>query len=276
MLYLIATPIGNLKDITLRALEVLKEVDVIACEDTRVSSKLLNHYAISKPLFAYHDHNAETMRPRLLAQLKKGKNIAYITDGGMPLISDPGFKLVVACQKESLPYTVIPGVSAPLTALSLSGLAPDRFLFCGFLPPKQGARKAALEGVKEIQATLIFFESPQRLIPFLKDAVEILGDREGTVCREMTKLFEETQRGSLSSLISYYDIHPPRGEIVVVVEGSSSASFSSEDFKIHLQDALERYSLKEAVDLVSKALGMSKREVYQHALSLKSEKTRVP
>jgi len=277
MLYLIATPIGNLKDITLRALEVLKEVDVIVCEDTRVSSKLLNHYAISKPLLAYHDHNAETMRPRLLAQLKDGKNIAYITDGGMPLISDPGFKLVVACQKDSLPYTVIPGVSAPLTALCLSGLAPDRFLFCGFLPPKEGARKAALEDVKEIQATLIFFESPQRLVPFLKDAVEILGDREGTVCREMTKLFEDVQKNTLSSLIAHYEIHPPRGEIVLVIEGASSiASLSPEDLKIHLQDALERYSLKEAVDLVSKALRMSKREVYQHALSLKSEKTRVP
>ncbi|MBI2707886.1 MAG: 16S rRNA (cytidine(1402)-2'-O)-methyltransferase [Proteobacteria bacterium] len=276
MLYLIATPIGNLKDITLRALEVLKEVDVIACEDTRVSSKLLNHYAISKPLLAYHDHNAEQMRPRLLAQLKEGKRIAYITDGGMPLISDPGFKLVVACQKSSLPYTVIPGVSAPLMALCLSGLAPDRFLFCGFLSSKQGARTTALEELKESQATLLFFESPKRLIPFLKDALEVLGDRKGAVCREMTKVFEEVKRGSLSSLISYYEASPPRGEIVVVVEGTSSPPFSPEDLKIHLQKALDRYSVKEAVDLVSKAFGISKREVYQHALALKSEKTRVP
>ncbi len=277
MLYLIATPIGNLKDITLRALEVLKEVDIIACEDTRVSSKLLSHYAISKPLLAYHDHNAEHMRPRLLASLKEGKKVAYITDGGMPLISDPGFKLVVACQKDALPYTVIPGPSAPLMALCLSGLAPDRFLFCGFLPSKQGARKTALEEVKEIQATLIFFESSQRLVPFLKDAVEVLGDREGAVCREMTKLFEEVQRHTLSSLISHYEAHPPRGEIVIVIEGTSPfASLSTEDLKIQLQAALERYSLKEAVDLVSKAFGISKREVYQHALALKSEETRLP
>ncbi len=275
-LYLIATPIGNLKDITLRALEVLKEVDMIACEDTRVSSKLLNHYAISKPLLAYHDHNAEQMRPRLLAHLKEGKTIAYITDGGMPLISDPGFKLVVACQKDALPYTVIPGVSAPLMALCLSGLAPDRFLFCGFLSSKQGARKTALEDLKPIQATLLFLESPKRLVAFLKDALDVLGDREGTVCREMTKLFEETQRGRLSSLREHYEKVPPRGEIVVVVEGmSSTAALSPEDLKSQLQKALEAYSVKEAVDLISKAFGVSKREVYQHALALKSEKTRL-
>ncbi len=141
MLYLVATPIGNLKDMTFRAVATLMEADIIACEDTRVSSKLLSHYAISKPLLVYHDHNAEHMRPRLLSLLKEGKKIAYITDGGMPLISDPGFKLVQACQHENISYTVIPGVSAPVTALCLSGISPSRFFFCGFLPPKQGSRK---------------------------------------------------------------------------------------------------------------------------------------
>ncbi|OJW54075.1 MAG: 16S rRNA (cytidine(1402)-2'-O)-methyltransferase [Alphaproteobacteria bacterium 41-28] len=274
MLYLVATPIGNLKDITLRALETLKEVDVIACEDKRVSSKLLNHYGISKPLLSYHDHNAEQVRPRLLARLKEGKKVAYITDGGMPLISDPGFKLVVACQKEQLPYTVIPGPSAPLTALCLSGLSPDRFFFCGFLPPKQRARKAALEDIKGLQFTLLFFESPQRTIAFLKDALDVFGDREGAICREMTKLFEEVQKGLLSHLISHFEAHPPRGEVVIVIEGMSSiSSFREADLEAHLERALGMYSVKEAVDLVSKALGLSKREVYQRALSLKSEKT---
>jgi len=278
MLYLVATPIGNLKDITLRALEVLKEVDVIACEDTRVSLKLLTHYGISKPLLSYHDHNAEQRRPRLLTLLKEGKNIAYITDGGMPLISDPGFKLVVACQKEALPYTVIPGASAVLTALCFSGLSPERFFFCGFLPSKKGPRKTALENLKSLQATLIFFEAPKRLLPFLEDALEIMGDRQGVVCREMTKLYEETQKGTLSTLITHYERAAPRGEIVVIIEGASTstaASFSSKDIETYLKKALKAHSVKEAVDLVSKAFNLSKREVYQHALNLKSKKERL-
>lgn len=276
MLYLVATPIGNLMDITLRALQTLKEVDVIACEDKRVSSKLLNHYGISKPLLSYHDHNAEQVRPLILARLKEGKKVAYITDGGLPLISDPGFRLVTACQKEHLPYTVIPGASAPLMALCLSGLSPDRFFFCGFLPSKQGARKAALEEIKHIQATILFFESSKRLIAFLKDALDVLGDREGAVCREMTKFYEEAQRGLLSDLIAHYESHPPRGEIVVVIEGGTLlSSFAEEDLEAQLESALAIYSVKEAADLVSKAFGRPKREVYQRALSLKSEKTRL-
>lgn len=277
MLYLVATPIGNLMDITLRAIQILNEVDIIACEDTRVSSKLLNHYGISKTLFPYHDHNADQVRPRLLKLLKEGKKVAYITDGGMPLISDPGFKLVRGCQEESLSYTVIPGPSAPLMALCLSGLSPDRFLFCGFLSSKQGARKSALEEIMDIQATLVFFESPKRLIEFLRDAYEIFGNREGVICREMTKLYEEAQKGSLTFLINHYENHPPRGEIVVVIEGASLlSSFSEEDLEAQLEKALATFSVKEAVDIISKAFRRSKREVYQRALSIKSEKTRLP
>ncbi|MBY0501837.1 MAG: 16S rRNA (cytidine(1402)-2'-O)-methyltransferase [Alphaproteobacteria bacterium] len=273
MLYLVATPIGNLKDISLRAIEILNEVDMIVCEDTRVSLKLLSHYGISKPLLPYHDHNANHIRPRILSFLGDGKNIAYITDGGMPLISDPGFKLILACQRKNYPYTVIPGPSAPLMALCLSGLSPDRFFFCGFLPPKSAARKAVLETIKSIQATLLFFESPKRLLPFLKDAQEVLGDREGAICREMTKLFEDVQKGALSKLKEYYETYPPRGEIVVVVEGaSSSSSFSEKDLETYLKKALETYSLKEAVNLVATAMGLSKREIYQRALQLKSER----
>ena len=273
MLYLIATPIGNLKDITLRALETLKDVDVIACEDKRVSSKLLNHYAISKPLFSYHDHNADQARPRLLSLLKEGKKVAYITDGGMPLISDPGFKLVKACQKEGLPYTVLPGASAPLMALCLSGFPPDHFFFSGFLPAKKAARCRALEDLKGMTATLLFFESPKRLLPFLKDALEVFGDRKGSVCREMTKIYEEARLGSLSTLIEHFEANPPRGEIVVVIEGASEISSLSEDeLEAHLQKALSTMSVKEAVETISKAFGQPKREVYQRALSLKEKK----
>lgn len=277
MLYLVATPIGNLMDITLRALHVLKEVDVIACEDKRVSAKLLNHYGISKPLMSYHDHNADQVRPRLRDLLREGKNVAYITDGGMPLISDPGFKLVLCCQEEKLAYTVIPGPSAPLMALCLSGLSPERFFFCGFLPSKQTARKTSLQEIKQLQATLVFFESPKRIVSFLTDALEILGDREGAVCREMTKMYEEVQKNSLSSLIAYYEAHPPRGEVVIVIHGcSEAATMEQDELEIWLIKALETHSVKEAAELVSKASGLSKREVYQHALRLKSEKTRLP
>lgn len=276
MLYLVATPIGNLKDITLRALEVLKDVEAIVCEDTRVSAKLLNHYQISQPLLSYHDHNADKMRPRLLSLLREGKKLAYITDGGMPLISDPGFKLVVSCQAENLPYTVIPGVSAPLTALSLSGLSPERFFFCGFLPSKQGARKKALEEIKKIKATLIFFESPKRLVSFLKDAYTTLGEREGCIIREMTKLYEEVRKESLSTLLAHYEGHPAKGEIVVVIEGNKAVDLLSQsDLENHLNTLLKTCSLKEAVALTSSAFGLSKREVYQHALLLKSKKTRL-
>lgn len=271
MLYLVATPIGNLMDITLRALEVLKAADVIACEDKRVSSKLLNHYGISKPLLSYHDHNASQMRPRLLDLLRQEKKVAYITDGGMPLISDPGFKLVLECQQEKLAYTVIPGASAPLMALCLSGLSPEQFFFCGFLSSKQAARKTALQEIKQVPVTLVFFESPKRVPAFLNDALEVLGDREGAVCREMTKMYEEVKKNSLSSLVNYYVSHPPRGEVVIVIEGNSlSPTLDQEGLDIELKKALKTYSLKEAVDLVSKAFGLSKRDVYQHALRIKS------
>lgn len=274
MLYLVGTPIGNLKDMTLRALETLKEVDVIACEDTRTSSKLLNHYGISKPKLAYHDHNADKMRPRLLTLLREGKKVAYITDGGMPLISDPGYKLVVACQNDALPYTVIPGPSAPIAALCLSGLSPDRFSFCGFLPSKQKGRREALDALKNIQGTLIFFEAPQRLVDFLKDAREILGDRIGCVCREITKVYEEARKETLSSLHTFYEEHPPRGEVVVLIEGGTSVPvFTEEDLEAELKKCMENQAVKDAASVVAKKFGRSKREVYQRALSLKSQKT---
>lgn len=272
MLFLIATPLGNLKDITLRALDVLREVDTIACEDTRTSLKLLTPYGIEKPLLPYHEHNAEKARPRLLKMLKEGKKIAYITDAGLPLISDPGFKLVTSCQDQGLPYTVLPGPSAPLTALCLSGLSPAHFYFAGFLPPKSSARLTTWETLASLSATLIAFESSKRLVACLKDALTALGDRKAAVCREMTKLYEEVQKAPLSSLIAHYTAHPPRGEIVLVIEGApASAAPSPEKIGEHLTHALTQHSLKEAVDLVSKALKLPRREVYQHALTLKSQ-----
>lgn len=273
LLSLVGVPIGNLKDITLRALDVLKGVDFIACEDTRVSLKLLNHYGISKPLLAYHDHNGERMRPRLIKLLKEGKSVAYITDGGMPLISDPGYKLVLACQDQGIPYTVIPGPSAPLTALCLSGLSPARFLFSGFLPPKSAARRRALEDLIPFSVTLIFFESSSRLVDFLKDAQRIFGDRMAAVCRELTKLHEEIRKAPLSTLITHYETHPAKGEIVVLIEGvQSEANLSPQDLDLHLTQLLENHSLKEAVDLMSKAFKLPKREVYQRALTLHTKK----
>ncbi len=273
MLYLVATPIGNLKDITLRALETLKEVDVIVCEDKRVSSKLLNHYGISKPLLSYHDHNGDQARPKILNHLKENKKIAYITDGGLPLISDPGYKLVVACQTEGLSYTVIPGPSASLMALCLSGLPPDRFTFCGFLPQKTAARKKALQEVKDIPGTLIFFESPNRLVAFLNDCSSVLGDRKASVSREMTKLYEETQTAHLSQLITLFTNRTPKGEIVIVIEGASEEKERKDvDIETHLQNALKTYSMKEAVEIVSQSFGLSKREVYTRALHLKKTK----
>lgn len=272
MLYLVATPIGNLLDITLRALEVLKDVDIIACEDKRVSSKLLNHYNISKPLFSYHDHNADQVRGALLKHIEEGKKVAYITDGGMPLISDPGFKLVRDCQDKGLPYTIIPGPSAPLAALAISGLSPQTFMFCGFLPSKQSGRIKGFEDLKHLKATLIFFESPKRLGAFLKDANDILGNRTGAVCREITKVYENVQKNLLSALQAHYESHPPKGEIVVIIEGApETAPLSEKELETELKKALSIYTLKEAVEVVSKVSGYPKREVYQYALSLKSK-----
>jgi len=275
-LYIIATPIGNIEDITLRALNILKQVDLIACEDTRVSGKLTSYYDIEAQKIPYHDHNAEEMRPKLIAQLNEGKRIALISDAGMPLISDPGYKLVAQCAEENIPMTCIPGASASLTALVLSGLPTDKFMFAGFLPSKSAARRTALTEVKAVPASLIFYETGPRLAESLEDMQAVLGDRPAAVARELTKKFEEVQRGLFSTLIKHYQaIEEPRGEIVVIV--GAPIEGQGEQWTDEVLDALllkmideEGMSVKDASAFVAAKSGLKKRDVYQRALLLKN------
>jgi 16S rRNA (cytidine1402-2'-O)-methyltransferase len=268
-LHIVATPIGNAADITLRALDILGQADLIACEDTRVSAKLLAIHDISTPRVAYHDHNAERMRPVLLEKLRGGQCVALISDAGTPLVSDPGFKLVRAAIAEGLPVHMAPGASAPLAALVLSGLPSDRFLFAGFLPPRGAARRKELAEFTELRATLVFFESGPRLAASLADMADILGDRPAAVARELTKLFEEVARGPLSALAARYETDgPPKGEIVVVVGPPLDLVPSLDDIDQRLRAALGRSSLRDAVAEVAAATGLKRRDVYARALDL--------
>jgi 16S rRNA (cytidine1402-2'-O)-methyltransferase len=219
MLYLVATPIGNLSDMTFRAVEVLKNVDVIACEDTRHSLHLLRHFGIEKPLVSYHEHNEARRTAELIEQLAVGKNVAVITDAGMPGISDPGHRLLRACQQRGVPYTVLPGPSAVLTALIGSGFDAEQFFYGGFLPVKSGGRERDLRAAADRTETTVFFESPHRILKTLDAAVMIMGNRPLCVARELTKTFEEFRRGTASELLAHYTAHPAKGEIVLVVAG---------------------------------------------------------
>lgn len=222
MLYLVATPIGNLGDITHRALEVLRSADLIACEDTRHSGNLLRHFDIQKPLVSYHEHNEARRTAELIEQLVAGKNIAVITDAGLPGISDPGHRLLRACHQRGVPYTILPGPSAVLTALIGSGFEADRFYYGGFLPVKSGGRERELRAAAERGETSVFFESPHRLLKTLTAAVTLLATRPICVARELTKTFEEYRRGAAADLLAHYTAHPPKGEIVLVIAGSDS------------------------------------------------------
>ncbi len=271
-LYLVATPIGNTGDITLRALELLRSADLIACEDTRVTAKLLKRFDIRTPMLPYHEHNATQMRPRLLARLAEGAVLALVSDAGTPLISDPGYKLVSAAVEAGVPLTALPGASALLTALQLSALPPDRFLFCGFLPVKAAARRAAIEELVSVPATLVCYESAQRLAALLADLAAVLGPRPAAVARELTKLFEEVRRGSLPDLAGHYAAAgPPKGEVVVVVgppDATEAKAFDSEGLEGALRQALAGASLKDAVAAVARLSGRPRREVYARALAL--------
>ena len=217
MLYVVATPIGNLGDITLRALDVLKLVDLIAAEDTRHSGILLKHYKIDKPLISYHEHNEAMRTAQLVERLAAGENIALITDAGTPGLSDPGARLVRECIKRELPFTILPGPSSILTALIGSGFSTDKFFFVGFLPNKSGGRERELRAAAARDETTVFFESPHRLMKTLRAAVEILQDRQLCVARELTKKFEEFRRGTAAELLAHYEVKPPKGEIVLLV-----------------------------------------------------------
>jgi 16S rRNA (cytidine1402-2'-O)-methyltransferase len=219
MLYVVATPIGNLRDITLRALEVLKDVDLVAAEDTRHSGLLLKHYKIDKPFISYHEHNEAMRAAQLVERLAAGENIALITDAGTPGLSDPGARLLRECVKRGLSFTVIPGPSAILTALVGSGFSTDNFFFAGFLPNKSGGRERELRAAAAREETTIFFESPHRLGKTLKASIDILQDRQLCVARELTKKFEEFRRGTAAELLAHYEAHSPKGEIVLLVSG---------------------------------------------------------
>ena len=267
-LAIVATPIGNLADITARAVTMLAEADVIACEDTRTTVKLLRAHGIGSPLTPYHEHNAERARPALLARLRRGERVALVSDAGTPLISDPGYKLVRAAIAEGVPVTTAPGPSAPLAALAVSGLPTDRFLFAGFLPPRTGRRKSVLADMASLRASLIFFESPRRLAASLADMAEVLGPREAAVCRELTKLHEEVRRGTLAALAAQYgDANTPRGEVVVVIGPPDAAEADDDEIDRLLGEALEGASLRDAVDAVAAATGAPRKAVYARALA---------
>jgi 16S rRNA (cytidine1402-2'-O)-methyltransferase len=269
-LYLVATPIGNLGDVTLRALETLAAADLIACEDTRVTRKLLDRYAIRTPLTAYHEHNAAQARPLLLERLSAGAAIALVSDAGTPLISDPGFRLAGAAREAGHAVTAVPGASAVLTALAVAALPTDQFLFAGFLPPKQTARRARIAELARVPTTLVLFETAPRLGASLADlAAGLGGDRKAAVCRELTKLHEEVRHDSLAALAAAFVDHEPRGEIVLVIAPQQPSEKPSDaDADALLVAAFQRLSLKDAVAEVADATGLPRREVYQRALAL--------
>jgi len=272
-LYLVATPIGNARDITLRALDVLKMADAVACEDTRTTAKLLAIHGIRAPLLAYHDHNAEKQRPLLLERLRKGEAIALVSDAGTPLVSDPGYKLVREAIAAGHRVFPIPGASASLAALTVAGLPTDRFAFLGFPPPKSAARRRWLGEAAAFPGTLLFYESPQRLAESLADSAVVLGDRPAAVARELTKLFEETRRERLSVLAAHYaEAGPPKGEVVVVVGPPEETAASAADLDAMLTDALGRgLSVKDAAAEAALRLGVPRKEAYGRALALAKE-----
>jgi 16S rRNA (cytidine1402-2'-O)-methyltransferase len=271
--YLVATPIGNLGDISRRALDVLRRADRIACEDTRVTRKLLSAEGIATPTTAYHDHSGPRERDRLLDAVAAGAAIAVVSDAGTPLVSDPGFKLVREAIEAGLPVTALPGPSAPLVALLLSGLPSDRFFFGAFLPPKSAARRQALQDLAGLDASLIFFEGASRVAASLSDMAAELGPREAAVARELTKLHEELRRGSLADLAAHYEAAgAPRGEIVIVV-GPPAVQEAGKGFDLDaaLTQALRHASLRDAAATVATASGLPRRRVYARALELAKE-----
>ncbi|WAC29474.1 16S rRNA (cytidine(1402)-2'-O)-methyltransferase [Ancylobacter sp. SL191] len=271
-LHIVATPIGNLGDITLRGLETLAGADLIACEDTRVTRRLLDRYGIETPLVAYHDHNAEQMRPRILARLEAGGMVALVSDAGTPLVSDPGYKLVAAAIAGNHRVVPLPGASASLAALVAAGLPTDRFFFEGFLPPKSGARQTRIAELKTLPATLVIYESGPRLPESLADLAAGLGPRPAAVCRELTKTFEEVRRAPLDALAGHYaEVGAPKGEIVLVIGPPLAEEASEADVDAALRRALATLSVKDAAASVAVATGLPRRAVYARALALQQD-----
>lgn len=270
-LHIVATPIGNLGDMSARAVATLRGVDIIACEDSRVTGKLLKAYDIATRTKPYHDHNADVVRPWLIKQLQQGKSVALVSDAGTPLVSDPGYKLVRAVIAADLPVTAVPGPMAGVSALVLSGLPADRFLFAGFLPNRSAARRTALKDLASVPATLIFYEAARRLGGSLADMAAVLGPRQAVVARELTKLFEQVVRGSLEELQERFAESPPKGEVVVVVgpPGAEARVVDEAELDEMLRRALTEHSLRDGVAAVAEATGLARRKVYKRALALR-------
>jgi 16S rRNA (cytidine1402-2'-O)-methyltransferase len=268
-LYIVATPIGNLGDITLRAADVLARCDAIACEDTRVTRKLLHHLGVSKPLWRYDDHASDEDRARLLAAMQD-KAVALVTDAGTPLVSDPGYRLVREARAANVAITSLPGPSAPIMALTLAGLPSDRFLFAGFLPAKDKARHETLGELAGVRATLVFFETAPRLAKSLAAIAEALPGREIAVARELTKLHEECRTGTAAELIAHYDARPPRGEIVLLVGPPAEQVSDARHADTLLLEALMTEKPSKAAALVAKATGLDRKHLYTRALELKA------
>lgn len=270
-LYFVATPIGTARDITLRALDILASADVLAAEDTRSLRRLMDIHGIAlgdRRLLSYHDHNGGRIRPKLMQYLAEGCSVAYASEAGTPMIADPGYDLSKEAASEGYLVTSAPGPTAIATALTLAGLPTDKFLFAGFLPSTKNARISAIEALKEVPATLVFYESPKRVGVMLRDALAVLGDRPAALCRELTKKFEEIRRGTLSEIMASVADTPPKGEIVVVIDRAGKVSVNTSDIEEELRDALTRMTVKDASELVAGAHGMARRKVYQMALGL--------
>ncbi len=266
-LYIVATPIGNLSDITIRALKTLAGSNVIACEDTRKTGKLLKHFTIQAQMISYHEHNADRVGPKLVSMLQDNKSVTLVSDAGTPLISDPGYRLVARARDENIPVIPIPGASALLAGLVASGLQTDSFLFAGFLPSRKVARQKKLTELKDIPATLIFFESPNRLQDSIADMITIFGgERSGAICRELTKLHEEIIDGSLRELASTYENRNVRGEIVVVIGAPEKQDIV--DIDNLLLELLETMTVSRAAAEAAKLTGKTKRELYQRSLQI--------
>ena len=269
-LYLVATPIGNLGDITMRAVDILSRCDGVACEDTRVTGKLLKHLGISKPMWRYDDHSEHRDRSRLVDSMRT-RAVALVSDAGTPMISDPGYRLVNDCHAEGISVTSLPGACAAVVGLTLSGLPNDRFLFAGFLPSKEKARRETLKELASTDATLVFYETGPRLLKSLAALQELMPEREIAVARELTKLHEECRRGLADGLMAYYDANPPKGEIVLLVGPPEAHAPSNADADVMLREAMATMKASQAAAQVSRATGLDRKMLYARAMEMKSE-----
>lgn len=273
-LYICATPIGNLEDITLRALRILKEVNYIAAEDTRHTLKLLNHYGISKPLISYHEHNQRERGQKIIELLMQGHDVALVSDSGMPGISDPGIPLIDLARQNGIPVTVLPGATASIAALVLSGMDTSRFAFEGFLPREKKDREARLEELKREQRTVIIYEAPHRVLATLRDMLDKLGNRKVAVVREMTKVHEEVIILYIEQMLEHFNEHPPKGEMVLILEGCGHQDIPDDKaWNISIEEHIRQYMAqgfdkKEAVKQVAKVRGLPKSEVYKHSIDI--------